>query len=239
MWRAGLCPSGGATYVRSMCGRYASFCPRRGARQIIRYGESAAEYRSVLESRAEPTLTRGAASPRERKRHLDVLHGGLLPYFTKDAKAARRPINARAETVTTSGMYRGAFARRRCLVPAAAFYEWKVIEGGKQPYATARADGEPLALGGIWESWRGEGAKSSALLRSSPSDPTPRWRRCITACRIVVDPKDWPTWLGEVEADPATLLGPPPDGTLRAWPVSRNVNSPRNNSAELLEPAES
>jgi putative SOS response-associated peptidase YedK len=55
---------------------------------------------------------------------------------------------------------------------------------------------------------------------------------------VVVDPKDWPAWLGEVEADPATLLGPPPDGTLRAWPVSRNVNSPRNNSAELLEPAE-
>ena len=48
---------------------------------------------------------------------------------------------------------------------------------------------------------------------------------------VVVDPNDWPAWLGEV--DPATLLGPPPDGTLRAWPLSRNVNSPRNNSAEL------
>jgi putative SOS response-associated peptidase YedK len=53
---------------------------------------------------------------------------------------------------------------------------------------------------------------------------------------VVVDPKDWPAWLGEVEADPTTLLEPPPAGTLRAWPVSRNVNSPRNNSAELLEP---
>ena len=55
---------------------------------------------------------------------------------------------------------------------------------------------------------------------------------------LVVDPKDWPAWLGEAEADPAALLGPPPDGTLRAWPVSRSVNSPRNNSAELLEPVE-
>ena len=55
---------------------------------------------------------------------------------------------------------------------------------------------------------------------------------------LVIEPKDWPAWLGEVEADPAAPLGPPPDSTLRAWPVSRAVNAPRNNGPELLEPAD-
>jgi putative SOS response-associated peptidase YedK len=112
----------------------------------------------------------------------------------------------------------------------------KVIEGGKQPYAIARADGEPLALGGIWESWRGEGGEIERTFAIITTRPNAEMVPLHNRMPVVVDPKDWPAWLGEVEADPTTLLEPPPAGTLRAWPVSRNVNSPRNNSAELLEP---
>jgi putative SOS response-associated peptidase YedK len=172
--------------------------------------------------------------PETGERHLDVLTWGLLPYFTKDAEHARRPINVRAERVATSG----AFARRRCLVPAAAFYEWKVIEGGKQPYAIARADGEPLALGGIWESWRGPGDEIERTFAIITTRPNAEMAELHNRMPLVIDPKDWPAWLGEVEADPATLLGPPPDDTLRAWPVSQAVNTPRNNGPELLERAE-
>ena len=159
-----------------MCGRYASFLP---AEALARMFGTVNPLPNIDPSwnlaPSQPSLV-ARRQPETGDRHLDVLRWGLLPYFTTDAKAARRPINARAETVSTSGMYRGAFARRRCLVP---------------------------------------------LHNRMP---------------VVVDPKDWPAWLGEVEADPTTLLEPPPAGTLRAWPVSRNVNSPRNNSAELLEP---
>ena len=77
--------------------------------------------------------------PETGERHLDLLQWGLLPYFTKDPVHARRPINARAETVTTSGMFRRAFELRRAIVPADAFYEWWAIDGGKQPYALARS----------------------------------------------------------------------------------------------------
>ena len=66
-----------------------------------------------------------------------------MPHFTRDLKTARRPINARAETVATSGMFRGALASRHCIVPADAFYEWKAMADGKQPYAIARTDGTP------------------------------------------------------------------------------------------------
>jgi putative SOS response-associated peptidase YedK len=90
----------------------------------------------------------------ESGRHLDLLTWGLVPSFTKDLKAARKPINARAETVASSGMFKNALAKRRCLVPAAAFYEWKATPEGKVPHAIARADGEMLAFAGLWEGWR-------------------------------------------------------------------------------------
>ena len=92
--------------------------------------------------------------PGTAERRLDLLRWGLVPHFTKDLKARKRPINARSETANTLGMLRGALAARRCLVPAAAFYEWKAMPDGKQPYAIARTDGGPIAFAGLWESWR-------------------------------------------------------------------------------------
>src|SRR5579862_9012425 len=85
------------------------------------------------------------------ERHLDVLEWGLVPCFTKDLKRARKPINARSETIAKTGMFRAAFAQRRCLVPAPAYYEWRDDPDGKIPFAVARIDGDPVAFGGIWE----------------------------------------------------------------------------------------
>ena len=87
------------------------------------------------------------------ERHLDALRWGLVPYFTKDLKKARKPINARSETVATQGMFREAFAKRRCLVPAPIYYEWRDDPEGKTPFAVARVDGDPVAFAGIWETW--------------------------------------------------------------------------------------
>ena len=89
-----------------------------------------------------------------------------MPHFTKDLKAAAKPINARAETVATSGMFRGAFVARRCIIPAELFYEWTMAAGGKQPYAIARQDEAPLALGGVWEGWR---SQEGGVVRTSAS----------------------------------------------------------------------
>ena len=220
-----------------MCGRYASFLPAEAIARLFATSNSLPNLPPSWNLAPSELALVVRRHPDTGERHLDALRWGLLPHFIKHAEHARRPINARAETVATAGMYRGAFARRRCLVPAAAFYEWKVIAGGKQPYAIARADGGTLALGGIWESWRapgGEVERSFAILTTRPNaEMAPLHNRMP----VVVDSVDWPAWLGEAEADLATLLGPPPDGTLRAWPVSRAVNSTRNNGRELLEPA--
>ena len=86
--------------------------------------------------------------PETGKRHLDLLQWGLLPYFTKD-RCARRPINARAETVATSRMFRRAFELRRAIVPADAFYEWRIVEGGKHVFERLR-----FTISEQWPGWR-------------------------------------------------------------------------------------
>src|SRR4051812_21808819 len=128
-----------------MCGRYASFLP---AEAVARLFHTVNPLPNIAASwNVAPTQDAMVVRrhPDTGDRHLDLLKWGLLPIWTKDPAKAKRPINARAETVTTSGMFRGAFQQRRCLVPADAFYEWKALVDGKQPYAIARQDGQPMA----------------------------------------------------------------------------------------------
>jgi putative SOS response-associated peptidase YedK len=161
---------------------------------------------------------------------------GLLPNWTKEPTKAQRPINARAETVATSGLFRGAFKTRRCIVPADAFYEWRAEEGGKQPYAIARQDGEPMAFAGLWEGYRwqdGTVTRSYTIVTTNANGNVVDLHNRMP---VILEPADWSAWLGEVEADPDALLHPLPDGTLRTWPVNKRVGSPRNNDAVLLEP---
>lgn len=175
--------------------------------------------------------------PETGARHLDLLTWGLVPHWTKDPATTKTcAINARAETVASSGMFRGAFVQRRCLVPAEAFYEWKAVEGGKQPYAAARADGQIMAFAGLWGGFRwpdGGVLRTFAIITTNANAEMARIHERMP---VILEPDDWPVWLGEAEGDPAALLHPAPVGTLRTWPVSREVNAVRNNRAELLEP---
>jgi putative SOS response-associated peptidase YedK len=169
-------------------------------------------------------------------RRLDAHRWGLVPFFTKDWKATTRPINARAETVATSFLFRGAFAARRCIVPADLFYEWRKVGTAKRPYAIARSDEAPLALGGIWEGWRspdGGVVRTFAIITTRANR---EMRELHDRMPLVLEEHDWRLWLGEDAGDPAGLLRSAPDGTLKAWPVSSRVNSPRNNDASLVEP---
>jgi putative SOS response-associated peptidase YedK len=175
--------------------------------------------------------------PETGERHLDLLTWGLVPHWTKDLRAARRPINARAETVATSPMFRDAFARRRALIPAQAFYEWQRTENGsKQPYAIARRDSETLAFAGVWEGWRspeGEVLRSFAIIvTAANATMAPIHDRMP----VIVEPPDWPLWLGETEGEAASLLHPAAEDTLRVWPVSTRVNRPASDDADLLAP---
>jgi putative SOS response-associated peptidase YedK len=218
-----------------MCGRFASFLPPEAVARLFHTVSPVPNFPPNWNLAPTDDAMVVRRHPETGERHLDLLKWGLLPYFTKDPALARRPINARAETVASSGMFKAAFARRRCLVPADAFYEWQVIDGGKQPYAVARVDGQPMAFAGIWDGFRspdGTVTRSFAIITTGANA---RLAAIHERMPVVLEPQDWPTWLGETECDPAPLLRASAEDVLKVWPVGRQVNSVRNNGAELLE----
>ena len=205
-----------------MCGRYASFLPPEVIARLFGTRNPLPNLKptwNMAPTMDAPVVRR---HPETGERHLDALTWGFVPAFTKTLKEARRPVNARAETVASSGMFRSAFAKRRCIVPAAAFYEWQAGPAGKTPYAIARADGDPMAFAGIWEGWRSPEGAYPANLRDRT---TAAKQMAVLHERmpVILEQSDWPGWLGEAEVDPRDLLRPSAEGMLRLWPVDRRL----------------
>jgi putative SOS response-associated peptidase YedK len=222
-----------------MCGRYASFIPADAIARI--FGTVNPVPNLTPTWNMAPTMDAPVVRlhPNTDGRHLDILKWGLVPYFTKDLKKARKPINARSESIAKSGMFRDAFARRRCLVPAPVYYEWRDDPDGKTPFAVARLDGEPVAFGGVWETWK---SPDSGLLQTFATITTIANRQLAgiqDRMPVIIERHDWPLWLGEIDGDPASLLRPAPEGVLRLWQVRKAVGNVKNDGAELIEPDES
>ena len=169
------------------------------------------------------------------ERHLDVLKWGLVPYFTKDLKKARKPINARCETVATSGMFKMAFAKRRCLVPAPVYYEWRDDPDGKVPFAVARVDGDPVVFAGIWEDWRSPDGEELHTFSTITTDANRQLAAIQDRMPVILEKADWPLWLGEADGDVPALLRPLPEGVLRFWPIDKRVGKVGNDGPELIE----
>ncbi len=218
-----------------MCGRYVIESSASELRQLFQALSELPNFApswNVAPTHHAPVLRR---QPDTGERRLDLLQWGFVPRFTADIATARKPINARCETAASSPMFRDALARRRCLVPADAFYEWTSVGKAKQPHAVARADGMPMALAGLWEGWRGP---DGMVLRSFAIITT-------TACEALVDlhermpvvleAADWPVWLGEQPGDAQALLKPS-GSTFRTWKIAARVGNVRNDDPGLLEP---
>lgn len=220
-----------------MCGRYASFLPPELIARLFGTTNPLPNLKptwNMAPTMDAPVVRR---HPETGERHIDLLTWGFIPAFTKSLKEARRPVNARTETVATSGMFRNAFAKRRCLVPAAAFYEWQAGPAGKAPYAIARVDGNPMAFAGIWEGWRspeGDILRTFAILTTTANEQMSLLHERMP---VILEPVDWPGWLGETEVDPTTLLHPSPEGVLRMWPIDKRVGNVRNDDPDLLAEA--
>ena len=221
-----------------MCGRYVSSLPTDEIRAIFgTVGEvpNIPPNWNVAPTQGAMVIRR---HPESGERRLGALRWGLVPGWTKDLKTARQPINARSETAATSGMFKGALTARRCIVPADAFYEWRTLPEGKQPYAVARHDGTPMAFAGLWEAWRdpaGEILRTFTILTTIANAAMRPLHERMT---VILEPEDWPLWLGETPGDPMALLRPAAEDVLRVWPVSRAVNNVRNNGAALLDPVD-
>lgn len=169
---------------------------------------------------------------------LDPLRWGLIPYWCKDPKGGRKPINAKAETVARLPMFRDAYARRRCILPVDGFFEWKAIKGlkAKQPFAIAMRDGSPFGIAGVWENWKdptsGEWQRTFAIITVPPNELLAQIHDRMPA---ILGRADYDRWLGD-ESDPRDLLQPFPSDLMHMWPISTRVNKPENDEPSILDP---
>jgi putative SOS response-associated peptidase YedK len=202
---------------------------------------------------AEDHVEEGSGTP-HRERLLVPRTWGLVPFWAKDPSIGNRMANARAESVAENPAFRRAFERRRCLVVADGFYEWRAGErppsaqgagrrrrAARQPWYFRRADGQPLAFAGLWESWR-DPRHPGQVLRTCTivtTDAGPDVAPVHDRMPAIIEPGDWDEWLGidDVDTDALlTLLLPSQEGTLVSHPVDQRVNHPEVDDPELLEP---
>ncbi|SFE83031.1 SOS response-associated peptidase [Roseivivax sediminis] len=162
-----------------------------------------------------PTQTIAAVRTDEAGvRRLEGMRWGFLPHWYKNMKDGPLLINARSETVADKPAFRAAARSRRCLIPSAGFYEWRRYEDGtKQPYLITRADDLPLVMAGIWQRWErdGETLTTCAIVTT---EATGGMARIHNRVPVIVEPADWPLWLGEAGTGAARLMQPPQDGAL-------------------------
>ena len=172
-------------------------------------------------------------------REMVMLHWGLIPFWAKDPTIGARMINARSETAAEKPSFRAAFRRRRCLVVADGFYEWQKQNGAKQPFFIHLRDARPFAFAGLWEHWEGPDdsiIESCTLLTCNPNDFL---RAVHNRMPVILDPRDYDLWLNPEVQQPnllQPLLRPYPARELEAYPVSRFVNKPANDSPKCIEP---
>ncbi|MBP9503087.1 MAG: SOS response-associated peptidase [Candidatus Promineofilum sp.] len=172
------------------------------------------------------------------ERELTHFQWGLIPSWAKDPSMGAKLINARSETAAEKPSFRAAFKRRRCLLPATGFYEWRKLNGGKQPMYIHAADGGLMSLAGLWEVWHapdgGELETCTILTTAANGLMAPIHDRMP----VIIDPLDYTMWLDE--KTPADQLGhllrPSDDDRLATYAVSTAVNSPKNDSIELIDP---
>lgn len=171
-------------------------------------------------------------------REFAMLRWGLVPFWAKDPKTGLSTINARAEEAASKPAFREALKKRRCLVPADAFYEWqKVSARTRRPFAIALKSREPYAFAGLWERWQPKQSEPLETFTILTSDPNEIVEPLHNRMPVILEPRDYERWLdpGDPERPPIDLLRPFPADKMQAWQVSDRVGNVKNDDAELLQ----
>jgi putative SOS response-associated peptidase YedK len=169
--------------------------------------------------------------------HLTTLRWGLIPSWAKDESIGSRMINARAETLTEKPSFKNLLRRRRCLIVADGFYEWKTEGAGKTPMYITLADEQPFAFAGLWDLWKSpEGAEiqSCTIITTEPNELMAAIHNRMPA---ILRPGAYEDWLNPHLRDEQVLthwLSPYPAELMKARPVSKLVNNPKNDTAAIL-----
>jgi putative SOS response-associated peptidase YedK len=171
----------------------------------------------------------------EGRREAVGLRWGLIPFWAKEPSIGSRLINARAEGLIDKPAFRAAFRRRRCLVPADGFFEWRALAGRrKQPYYVRLASGGPFAMAGLWEQWRPPTGETIATFTIVTTAANEALRALHDRMPVIVAPADYDEWLSS--PNPSALLGPWAGATFEIVPIGTRVSDVRNDDPDVLQP---
>jgi putative SOS response-associated peptidase YedK len=223
-----------------MCGRYLLKSAESELRPIFRFIEH-----PNIAPRYNIAPTQPAPVVRERRepkgeRTIQALRWGLVPPWADDVKSGAPLINARAESLLEKRAFAAAFRRRRCLVPADGYYQWREGDRSKQPWLIERGDEAPFAFAGIWDRWGPRQDPQAAIdsFTIITTDANDFLRPFHHRMPVVLAPEAYERWLDpDEEAEKLMpLLAPAPNAVLRAVPLGRAVNAARAEGAELVTP---
>jgi putative SOS response-associated peptidase YedK len=227
-----------------MCGRFSSTSQLQFLLEQFRAEPLGVEGHQPSWNVAPATDILVVTASEDGARQLRELRWGLVPRWAKDPSGANRMINLRAETVREKKGWKSTLARKRCIIPIDGFYEWQDQGKGqrKQPFYITSRDFSPLALAGLWATWRdpesGEELFTCTILTTSANDLMESVHHRMP---VILAPEDWDAWLDPNNTDTdelAKLLVPAPEEMLTLWPVDPAVGNVRNNRPELQEPLE-
>jgi putative SOS response-associated peptidase YedK len=225
-----------AVQILIMCGRY---------RRTTQEEEFARRYGITIPAQTDLPISWNIApsqqvlairlNPETGQRSLNAIRWGLVPSWAQDEKIAYRTINARVETIETAPSFRAAFLKRRCLIPADGFYEWKKVLGGKAPFSIGLKSGAPFVFAGLWEGWKRPGTedwlRTCTIITGEPNELV---REIHTRMPVILPLEYQEGWLsGAVGKE---VLTPYPAEEMTAWEIGPRVNSPRYNDSSIIEP---
>jgi putative SOS response-associated peptidase YedK len=223
-----------------MCGRFAFSLDLTALGEAFPWLEPVTELQSsynIAPTQAVPVV------PNDGSAAIKLFRWGLVPPWADDPSMGNRMINARAETLAEKPSFRNAFRRRRCLILAAGFFEWRKDKGGgKTPMFVRLKSGLPFAFAGLWERWSsketGEELLSCTIVTCEPNPLIAEFHHRMP---VILPPEVHLAWIDPRERQPqelAGLLAPYPAEEMEAYPVSKAVNNPRNNSPQCILPLE-
>ncbi|MBU2994753.1 SOS response-associated peptidase [Octadecabacter sp. 1_MG-2023] len=215
-----------------MCGRMAMTLPHDAMAQMFD-AAPANDLPEVPNYNVCPTVHVAAVTSDGGQRRYNSMRWGFIPHWYQKPNGGPLLINARAETIAEKPAFKAACRERRCIIPAAGFYEWERPENGsKLPWFVQRSDGAPLAMAAIWQDW-GELGSTAAIVTTSANNAMGRIHHRIP---VILEADQWAKWLGEEGKGAATLMTATGEDTLTFHRVDTAVNSNRAHGPELIEP---
>lgn len=221
-----------------MCGRYTLTKELRELAKRFE-AEMAAGFEKTLAPRYNIAPTQSVIVVNDTwQREIVSMRWGLIPSWAKDESIGNRMINARAETIAEKPAFRVAFHKRRCIIPADGFYEWKKTGSVKQPVRIVLKDREPFGFAGLWEEWLspdGEGILSCTIITTEANELL---KDVHDRMPVILPREKEGVWLNPDTPLPelSSLLKPYPSDEMEFYPVSQTVNSPANDSPDCIVP---